>query len=207
MKFYFDGCSNTWGAELAEPEVSRYSRIVSEHFGAEEHNIARRGGSDKRVLRNLIETDLSEYDSVIVQLTRKSRTEFWCDRNKKWMQIKNPVRILKNGMMKERMNTFLDEDKKFFWKNYWKHIYTEKLGNMNQLTYYLAMRTLLKDKKHLIIGISGHGSVIQTPVDINFTNFESNSSIKFKTAPAGHPSEEGHKQIAEEIIKHIENHK
>ena len=59
MKFYFDGCSHTWGAELAEPEVSRYSRLVSDHFGAEEYNIARRGGSDKRVLRKLLETDLS----------------------------------------------------------------------------------------------------------------------------------------------------
>ena len=69
------------------------------------------------------------------------------------------------------------------------------------------MRNLLKDKKHLIIGISGKGSVIQVPVDINFTNFESNNTIKYKTAPAGHPSEEGHKLIAEVIIKHIENHK
>ena len=203
MKIYFDGCSHTWGAELAKPEVYRYSRIVSDHFGAEEYNIARRGGSDKRVLRNLIETDLSEYDYVIVQLTRKSRTEFWCDRNKSWFQIKNPVRVLKDGRMKERTNTYLDEDKKFFWKNYWKYIYTEKLGHINQLTYYHAMRNLLKDKKHLIIGISGKGSVIQVPVDINFTNFESNNTIKYKTAPAGHPSEEGHKQIAEEIIKCI----
>ena len=203
MKIYFDGCSNTWGAELAEPKVYRYSRIVSDHFGAEEYNIARRGGSDKRVLRNLIETDLSEYDYVIVQLTRKSRTEFWCDKNNSWFQIKNPVRVLKDGRMKERTNTYLDEDKKFFWKNYWKHIYTEKLGHINQLTYYHAMRNLLKDKKHLIIGISGKGSVIQVPVDINFTNFESNNTIKYKTAPAGHPSEEGHKQIAEEIIKCI----
>lgn len=203
MKIYFDGCSNTWGAELAEPEVSRYSRLVSDHFGVEEYNIARRGGSDKRVLRNLIETDLSEYDYVIVQLTRRSRTEFWCDKNKDWMQIKNPVRILKDGRMKERINTFLDEDKRYFWKNYWKHIYTEKLGIMDQLTYYHAMRNLLKDKKHLIIGISSHGSVIQAPVDIHFTNFENNSSIKYKTAPAGHPNEEGHKQIAEEMIKCI----
>ena len=203
MKFYFDGCSHTWGAELAEPEVFRYSRLVSDYFGAEEYNIARRGGSDKRVLRNLIETDLSEYDYVIVQLTCRSRTEFWCDRNKSWFQIKNPVRVLKDGRMKERTNTYLDEDQKFFWKNYWKHIYTEKLGHINQLTYYHAMRNLLKDKKHLIIGISGHGSVVQAPVDIHFTNFESNSSIKYKTAPAGHPSKEGHKQIAEEIIKCI----
>tara|TARA_B100000131_G_C18107837_1_gene608538 strand:- start:1885 stop:2502 length:618 start_codon:yes stop_codon:yes gene_type:complete len=203
MKIYFDGCSHTWGAELAEPEVSRYSRLVSDHFGAEEYNISRRGGSDKRVFRNLLEADLTEYDFVILQLTCTARTEFWCDTSKRWMQIKNPVRVLKDGRVKVRMNTYLDEDKKFFWKNYWKHIYTEKLGQINQLTLYHAMKNLLKDKKHLIIGISSRGQIIQTPVDINFTNFKSKNTIKYKTAPAGHPSEEGHKQIAEEIIKCI----
>ena len=203
MKYYFDGCSNTWGAELAEPEVSRYSRLVSDHFGAEEYNISRRGGSDKRVFRNLLETDLTQYDFVVVQLTCKTRTEFWCDGSNRWMQVKNPAKIMKDGRVKERMNTFLDEDKRYFWKNYWKHIYTDKLGQINQLTYYHAMRNLLKDKKHLIIGISSRGQIIQTPVDINFTNFESKNTIKYETAPAGHPSEEGHKQIAEEIIKCI----
>ena len=203
MKFYFDGCSHTWGAELAEPSVSRYSRIVSDHFGAEECNIARRGGSDKRMLRNLLETDLSQYDCVIVQLTCKTRTEFWCDKNKSWFQIKNPVRILKDGRMKERTNTYLDEDKKYFWKNYWKHIYTEKLGHINQLTFYHAMRNVLRDKKHLIIGISSQGQIIRAPLDIQFTNFESKNTIRYKTAPAHHPSEEGHRQIAEEIIKRL----
>ena len=203
MKIYFNGCSHTWGAELSNPEEQRYSRLVSDHFGAEEYNISRRGGSDKRVLRNLFEADLSEYDYIIVQLTRKGRTEFWCDKNKKWMQVKNPAKILKDGRMKERINTFLDESKQYFWKNYWKHVYTDKLGVIDQLTYYHAIRNVLKDKKHLIIGISGRGSLIQPPVDLNFSTFDSSNSIKYDCAPAGHPSEKGHKQIAEEIIKCI----
>ena len=188
MKFYFDGCSHTWGAELAEPEVSRYSRLVSDHFGAEEYNIAERGGSDKRVFRNLIETDLSKYDCVIVQLTCKTRTEFWSESLREWISVRSPSR---------------DQNSHPSLNDYWKCVYTDKLGNMNQLTLYHAMRNVLKDKKHLIIGISGRGQILQAPVDINFTNFESKYSIKYKTAPAKHPSEEGHQQIAEEIIKCI----
>ena len=199
MKIYFDGCSNTWGAELAEPEVSRYSRLVSDHFGAEEYNVSKRGSSDKRIMRNLLEADLEPYDYVIVQLTCKNRTEFWDNNKKRWMQI-NMDTVTRKGVSKK-----LNES--FSWIDYFKHVYTDKLGNINQLTLYHAMRNLLKDKKHLIIGISGWGQIIQVPVDINFTNFEVRNSIKYQTVPGGHPSKEGHKIIAEEIIKHIENHK
>ena len=195
MKIYFDGCSNTWGAELAEPEVSRYSRIVSDHFGAEEHNISMRGGSDKRLLRNLLETDLSEFDYIILQMTCKNRTEFWDDDKKRWMQI-NMDTVTRKGVS-------VKLNKSFSWIDYFKHVYTDKLGHINQLTLYHAMRNLLKDKKHLIIGISGWGQIIQAPLDINFTNFEVRNSIKYQTAPGGHPSKEGHKMIAEEIIKCI----
>ena len=209
MRFYFDGCSHTWGAELAEPEVSRYSKLVSDHFGAEEYNISRRGGSDKRVFRNLIETDLSKYDYVIVQLTCKTRTEFWSESLRRWISVKSPRRVFRKGglALSSDFNTLLDHDTKYFLKNYWKCIYTEKLGHINQLTYYHAMRNVLKDKKHLIIGINGWGHVTQVPVDLKFTNFKCIDSIEYKTAPLGHVNEEGHKIIAEEIIKHIEKHK
>ena len=177
MKFYFDGCSNTWGSELAKPEVSRYSKLVSDFFSAEEHNVARRGGSDKRVLRNLLETDLSQYDYVIVQLSCKNRTEFWNEEKQTWMQVRKPPR------------------RKNWWHYYFANIYTEKLGDINQLMCYHAMKNVLKDKKHLIIGISMRGHIIRAPVDINFTNH--------RIAPGGHPNKEGHKQIANEIIKCI----
>ena len=199
MKIYFDGCSNTWGAGLETPELSRYSRLVSEHFGAEEDNIARRGGSDKRVLRNLLETVLSEFDYIIVQMTFKNRTEYWCDNKKRWMSI-NLDSINRKGVERKLNGSF-------FWIDYFKHVYTDKLANINQLTYYHAMRNVLKDKKHIIIGINGWGHVIQAPVEYNFTNFESHNTIKYKSERSNHPSEEGHKLIAEVIIKHIENHK
>ena len=201
MKIYFDGCSNTYGAELANPEVSRYSRLVSDHFGAEEHNISRRGSSDKRMMRNILETDLEPYDYVIVQLTCKNRTEFYDDHRRQWIQLKmDPGSLFKNKEKKKLNGSFA-------WIDYFKHVYTEKLGHINQLTYYHAMRNVLKDKKHLIIGINGWGHVTQVPVDLKFTNFKCIDSIEYKTAPLGHVNEEGHKIIAEEIIKHIEKHK
>tara|TARA_B100000965_G_scaffold404595_1_gene435853 strand:+ start:55 stop:636 length:582 start_codon:yes stop_codon:yes gene_type:complete len=186
--FYFDGCSNTWGAELENPEVSRYSRLVCDHFGVDEHNIAQRGKSDKRVLRNLLETDLSPYDCVIVQLTCKNRTEYWNERKNTWKTVRNPA--------KRNYWEALDDSKQF-WHYYWKNFYTDKLGDINQLTYYHAIRNILKDKKHLIIGIAGWGQTVRAPVDINFT--------EYSTAFRGHPDENAQKEIAETIIKYIES--
>ena len=207
MKIYFDGCSHTWGAGLDTPELLRYSKIVSDHFGAEEHNIARRGGSDKRVLRNLLETDLEPYDYVIVQLTCKNRTEFFDDDSKKWIGI-NLEALRRQGMISSR----LSEAKNLFWKNYWRDIYTDKLGLINQMTIYHAMRNILKDKKHLIIAIMSRGQINQAPVDINFTTIESHNTVKYESGgfdrikqkkDTWHPSQEGHKQIASEIIRCI----
>ena len=62
MKIYFDGCSHTWGAELQNPQQSRYSKLVCDYFGAEEYNIALQGGSNMRLARNILDHDLSEYD-------------------------------------------------------------------------------------------------------------------------------------------------
>ena len=200
MKIYFDGCSNTWGSELEEPEESRYSRLVSDHFGAEEHNVSKRGSSDKRMIRNLLETDLEPYDYIIVQMTCKNRTEYWCNIKKKWKQLK-----MDPGSLFKRENKKINGS--FDWIDYFKNVYTEKLGHINQLTYYHAMKNVLKDKKHLIIGINGWGHVTKAPVDMQFTNFKCSNSIKYETAPGGHVNKEGHKIIAEEIIKHIEKHK
>ena len=44
MRIYFDGCSWTKGEELENQEEDRFSRLVANHFDAEEYNIAIRGG-------------------------------------------------------------------------------------------------------------------------------------------------------------------
>ena len=92
MKIYFDGCSHTWGAELLDPYKSRYSKIVCDHFNAEEYNIGKVSGSDRRMARNLLEHDLSQYDMFVIQLTQKSRSEYWCERDKRWKILRHELR-------------------------------------------------------------------------------------------------------------------
>ena len=54
MKFYFDGCSWTWGGGLSENGYSledRWSTLVCKHFGAEEFNISSSGATNETIMR------------------------------------------------------------------------------------------------------------------------------------------------------------
>ena len=87
MKIYFDGCSWTKGLELNNPEEERYSKLVCDEVGAEETNFAMHGGSNDRIIRNLIvENNIEEYDYAVIQMTFPARTEYLDD---KWRYV-NP---------------------------------------------------------------------------------------------------------------------
>ena len=86
MKIYFDGCSWTKGAELENFEEERYSRLICNELGAEETNLAMNGGSNDRIIRNLIvENNIEEYDLAVIQMTFPARTEYYNpDHEDKW---------------------------------------------------------------------------------------------------------------------------
>ena len=63
MKIYFDGCSWTKGEELENQEEERYSKLICDKLGAEETNLGMGGGSNDRIVRNLVvENDIKNYD-------------------------------------------------------------------------------------------------------------------------------------------------
>ena len=96
MKIYFDGCSFTWGDELEDNYTSRYSRLLCNHFGAEEYNIAKRGGSNRRIVRNILEHDVSQYDLFIIQMTKRQRTEYYSYGH--WQRV-SWAKVVKFGML------------------------------------------------------------------------------------------------------------
>ena len=66
----------TWGHELQNKEDTRYGRLVSDHFGATEHNDAWPGGSNFRIVRRLNQHLLTDRpDFVFIMWTGLSRWE------------------------------------------------------------------------------------------------------------------------------------
>ena len=66
MRIYFDGCSWTKGEELENQEKERYSKLICDELGAEETNLAIKGGSNDRIVRNLlVENQIEQFDWAV----------------------------------------------------------------------------------------------------------------------------------------------
>tara|TARA_B100001250_G_C19597912_1_gene699283 strand:+ start:339 stop:863 length:525 start_codon:yes stop_codon:yes gene_type:complete len=165
-KIYFNGCSWTWGLSLENPLEQRYSRLLCNHLRAEECNFALVGGSTRRVARHMLEHNMSKYGLVIVQMTYNQRTEYY---DGEWKKVKYPMKPSHE-----------------FWNRYYKEIYDEKYGNIDEHVYYHFFRSLLKDKPHIIMKI-GSDSKSGLPYDIILPG-------------SGHPDEQGHKDICQSIL-------
>ena len=75
----YNGCSFVWGDELINPEESRFSKLISDHFGIEEHNLAIRGGSNDRILRTTVDyiSSGNRPDFAIIVWSGTDRIEYF----------------------------------------------------------------------------------------------------------------------------------
>ena len=225
-RVYFDGCSWTRGAELEHPEEERYSRLLSEHFDFDELNLGKSGGSNDRIVRNLIaENNIVTYDLAIIQMTLPARTEFYYDHEKKWIRInpqynysswlndppwnnKNLMRVDERvkdnssalcplcGTKTQKLSQkFVREGS--FWHDYYRVVTSEKYFDTKE---YIQFQT-----------IKNHCEVNEIPLILctinQWTNLDFDLQFNIKSvpkAPKGHPNKEGHRIIANELIKLID---
>ena len=225
MKIYFDGCSWTKGEELENQEEERYSKLVCDEVGAEETNFAMHGGSNDRIIRNLIvENNIEEYDYAVIQMTFPARTEYW---EGKWRRI-NPCGhppLLKEhqaGNISQEMMCIIQEfidasDFNFFhWisevkgvarfskfrhhSDFWTYYYT-KICNSNyfhtkEKIQYETIKSYCKSK--------GVPLILCSINEWSKLNFDYLMKVKRKyRAEHGHPNKEGHRLIAKAILDKI----
>ena len=129
MKIYFDGCSWTMGAELENPEEERFSRLVCQEFDAEEKNISMGGGSNERIIRNMmVKKNIEEYDLAVIQMTFPARTEYYNDNSlhaqNNWVRV-NPKQSYSTSMYEKIANFQLKEKKFSEKKAFWREYYTD----------------------------------------------------------------------------------
>lgn len=203
MKLYFDGCSWTKGEELENREEERYSRLVCKELGAEETNLAVCGGSNDRIVRNLlIENNIEEYDLAIIQMTFPARTEYYYDGEKvkkdRWIRI-NPKYNYSNWLYKRKGSiSRLNEkfiDYSAFWVDYYKHVMNQKYFDTKESIHYKT--------------ISNHCKVHNVPLILTtinrWTKLEFDLQLdhgilrKIDKHHYGHPTKEGHQKIAQLI--------
>ena len=208
MKIYFDGCSWCWGAELQDHFQSRFSKLVCDHYNAEEYNISKRGASNARMGRQLLvdHKDLSEFDLIVIQMTNPQRMEYYNKDEKKFVENRNwsqTARLSLNQLRetwrcsKEQRKLLLTnadlDSKDKAWLDYYKYIYEDEYGDAYDDMYATAIRSYCK--------------VQGVPLILATTKEKKDSKIEFDIycgdvprATHGHPNEEGHSITAMRII-------
>ena len=209
MKIYFDGCSWTAGGELSNPKKHRYSKVLCEKLEAEEHNIARSGSSNDRIVRNLlIENNIEEYDLAVIQMTFPARFEIYNGgrwRNVNYSGVIHDIRIGKEPDKSKALwrTPFAD-----FWMQFYREVYHPIMGQTNEHINYITIKNHCKvHNVPLIIAtcLGKEGDPFHTrdrfegpsvlEYDLNMAH------IKYPRKPLGHPDEEGHRMIAEDLYK------
>jgi len=211
MKIYFDGCSWTRGAELENPEEERFSKLLCNEFDAEEVNLAINGGSNDRIVRNLlVENNIEDYDLAVIQMTFPVRTEFFKDTpstkfpNGKWFkQPKQAKDAWVKVSPKNNYNKWLHgedgdiarlgekfKDHSDFWKYYYMHVTSVKYFETKEKIHYHTIRNSCKIPLVLLT----INRWTKLPFDLQLD--DGTRQMKHKN---GHPNKELHKHYAKQI--------
>ena len=212
MKFYFDGCSWTYGGGLVPNGYSledRWSTLVCKHFGAEEFNISSSGATNETIMRHFftgqtmnerqnrekwkvpdMTFDLKDFDFFFIQFTMHIRREFYDSIASAWRRYKYHDYELPGARWAKRHI-------KFF-QHYSTEIHTKYQDQVFEEINHTAITSHLKClNKPYFLGHLGQ-SFGRCEYDYDFRN------APIDLMPCCHPSKEGNKQIAKTVIDIVE---
>ena len=210
MKFYFDGDSFTYGGGLdkklhLDPAKYRWSKLVCDHFGAEEINASSSGACNETVMRNLFHRHITRvYDFYFLQTTVPIRGEFYDDTKKRWMRYGFAGYDGLESRCIERWG--LVEGPKFAdWIRFrFGRMFSDYGARTQETIIYNSFKAYLASVGRLERSFF---STLLLPhetdnkYDIHFGLGSSRTGLVFERIPYdGHPSVEGHKTIAKYVI-------
>ena len=210
MKFYFDGDSFTWGGGLTDigvvREDFRWSKLVCDHFGAEEVNLSYGGASNDRIMRQLFSKPPTEvYDFYFLQTTIPIRNEFYDKVKRKWLGYSHECR--KDGSVYDKcISRWGDVEGPRFaeWINFGlSRVYTNEYGRTKESVVYNAMKAYVASvgrARRSLFSTTIRPKHTNIKYDMYFNGTHSGLFRYDKIPNDGHPSVEGHKTIAKYVI-------
>ena len=183
MLIYYDGCSWTEGAKSPK----RFCDIVGKPYV----NRATGGSSNQRLVRHLMEEDMSRYDMAIIQMTFPSRTEYFDAKFPRsengWVKVNFQQTDKPYGQ--HRRHQYWTESDYNYWKHHYEHVYTDELGHLTERTCYEFI------KSHVKIPLILMTINAKTKLDFDL-HLDSMDLPKYD---GYHPNEEGHAIIARKL--------
>jgi hypothetical protein len=81
MRLYFNGCSHTWGDDLADPSTTAWPAVLSRNLNAEFLNDSSSGGTNDRIIYRTI-NNINQFDKFYIAWTYTTRfTRYRSDNN------------------------------------------------------------------------------------------------------------------------------
>ena len=211
MRLLTLGDSWTFGDELEDRPNQRFSTLLSHRLNAEVDNPSVCGLSNHAIARIFLETDISVYDLVIIQMSQISRTE-WYDKkgtttrykrnlqkklypNRKYR--KEPeIRSEWDGIMTTQdiyMSTGHIIDGKEWWMRYYEELYHDKYGESDEMIFFHLIKNKLTRMSipHIMMTIN---KKTKMPFDLQL------NKSKYPRAKGNHPNKIGHIMIARDIM-------
>tara|TARA_B100000945_G_scaffold235179_1_gene191267 strand:+ start:277 stop:981 length:705 start_codon:yes stop_codon:yes gene_type:complete len=223
VKFYFDGNCFTYGGGLKRigvvPEDVRWSRLVCDHFGAEEINLSSGGAPNDRIMRHLLDKPPEVYDFYFLQLGYSHRYEFYDTELKKWIKCS----LSETGLRGRKKHDILSEkcvkrwgleegSKIAEWIYFgFERIYNDHYAKSQENIIYNALKSYVASigrEKKSFFSTKLPPQSTDNKYDLHLTytwdtsiKCPKASTIEFDRIPNdGHPSVEGHKTIAKYVI-------
>jgi len=197
MKIYFDGDSFTYGKRLVDPLKSRFSKLICDELNAEEHNFSIGGASNQRIQRQLlIGNRIEDYDLAIIQMTYRSRCEYYDQTKRKFTLVNNAIVRKYEGQKK-----FITEDHVPFWKEYYEQIYNDRFGRAQERIIHTSIKDHCKVKGvPLILMTNDESSRLSFDYCMSWKKLPKDMLIMDSHLPGGHPNEKGHVLICKHIL-------
>tara|TARA_B100000424_G_C22858078_1_gene457382 strand:- start:23 stop:631 length:609 start_codon:yes stop_codon:yes gene_type:complete len=195
MKIYFDGCSWTWGDELEDRKKERYSALLCDRLGAIEDNFSMCGGSNDRIVRNLlVNNKIEDYDLAVIQMTYPARTEY-VSKNK-WEKVSAKFNYSK--WLREGIGDISRIGEKFpkhkdFWKYYYLEIANKIYFDTKEKIHFETIKAYCKSKNVPLIFCT-----INNWSKLGFNLYF--DKMRLKKHRYSHPTKESHKIITTRIL-------
>ena len=162
--------------------VGKFPELLANRLDADLTNISSVGYSNRSIWRTTIENNPKNYDLAVIQLTSRSRHEYYDE--KKWVEISVDL-----------SHSRLTEKRKKIWKYWYENMYTDEYGDC--------------EENFAIEGISNHFAIHNIPCIIVTTDKYTKSKrfdlnifdLRFPMDETRHPTKKGHQIIADKIYE------
>jgi len=172
MKIFSNGSSFASG---------KYPEYLANRLNADLTNIATPGYSNRSIWRTTLEYNPKNYDFAVIQLTSKSRTEFYSDLG--WQEISPQLTHPKLG------------DKKKLWQYWYENLYSDEYGDCEENFAIEGLRDYFAINNIPCIIVTTDKFTKSKKFDLNIFD------ITFPMDKTRHPTTIGHKVIANKIYE------